>query len=156
MNNEGEKWMWKVKVKKWKWSYREKRKVEGENENEKWKWEAKVKMKWKICIWKWKVKSRTSESGDEDNDRVKLIWALIRLRNATWQTTKSFELYMQLSSGGVSGQFEDYPETLTISVSPDMSNSLISSEMKNRMGVYQRTSSTRNDRPEWEQKEVYK
>jgi len=53
----------------------------------------------------------------------------------------------------VGGKFEDYPETLKISSSPDVSNSLISSEMENRMGVYQRTNSTRNGRPEWEQKE---
>ena len=63
---------------------------------------------------------------------------------------------MSLSSGGVSGKHEDYPETLKISVSPDMSNSMISSEIENRLGVYQRTNSKRNGRPEWEQKEVYK
>ena len=66
-------------------------------------------------------------------------------------------MYMPLPSGGVSGKHEDYPETLTISVSPDMrlSNSMISSEIENRLGVYQRTNSKKNGRPEWEQKEVY-
>jgi len=49
----------------------------------------------------------------------------------------------------VSGKNEDYPETMTISASPD---SIISEEMENRLGVYQRTNSTRNGRPEWEQK----
>ena len=48
----------------------------------------------------------------------------------------------------VSGKNEDYPETMTISASPD---SIISEEMENRLGVYQRTNSTRNGRPEWEQ-----
>ena len=72
------------------------------------------------------------------------------------KTTESFVLLMSLSSGGVRGNIEDYPKTLTISIRPDMSNSMISSEMKNRMGVYHRTNSTRNGRPEWEQKEVYK
>ena len=69
--------------------------------------------------------------------------------------TESFVLLMPLSSGGVGGKIEDYPETLTISVSPDVSNSMISSEIENRLGVYQKTNSTRNGRPEWEQKEVY-
>ena len=51
-------------------------------------------------------------------------------------------------SGAVSRKNEGYPETMTISVSPD---SMISEEMENRLGVYQRTNSTRNGRPEWEQ-----
>ena len=43
---------------------------------------------------------------------------------------------------------EGYPETLTISAS---SNSTISEEMANRLGMYKMTKVTRNGRPEWEQ-----
>jgi len=50
----------------------------------------------------------------------------------------------------VSGKNEDYPETLRISVG---ANSTTNKAMENRLGVYQRTNSTRNGRPEWEQKE---
>jgi len=50
----------------------------------------------------------------------------------------------------VSRKDEDYPETVKISVSPD---SMMKEEMENRLGVYQRTNSTRNGRPEWRQKE---
>ena len=55
--------------------------------------------------------------------------------------------------GVVSGKNEDYPETMTISASPD---SMINEEMENRLGVYQRTNSTRNGRPEWEQVAIRK
>ena len=52
------------------------------------------------------------------------------------------------SSGEVSPKDEDYPETVKISVGPD---SMMKEEMENRLGVYQRTNSTRNGRPEWRQ-----
>ena len=68
------------------------------------------------------------------------------------KTTKSFVLEMPFSkkdsSGKVSGKNEDYPETLTISAGP---GSIMNEEMEARLGVYQRTNSTRNGRPEWEQ-----
>ena len=43
---------------------------------------------------------------------------------------------------------EGYPETLTISASP---NTTIPEEMANRLGMYKMTKVTRNGRPEWEQ-----
>merc|ERR1712113_1076699 len=46
---------------------------------------------------------------------------------------------------------EGYPETLTISASP---NTTIPEEMANRLGMYKMTKATRNGRPEWEQQKT--
>jgi len=74
---------------------------------------------------------------------------LVSPPETSWDLWSSTLVDLVITSA-VSRKNEDYPETLTISVSPD---SMINEEMANRLGVYQRTNSTRNGRPEWEQKE---
>ena len=75
------------------------------------------------------------------------------MKLVTWQQTTVFcapnvILRRKKFSGEVSGKNEDYPETLRISVG---ANSTTNETMKNRLGIYKKTNSTRNGRPEWEQ-----
>merc|ERR1712012_1070835 len=66
-----------------------------------------------------------------------------------WDSWSSTLVELVITAGELALEnAEGYPETLTISAS---SNSTISEEMANRLGMYKMTKVTRNGRPEWEQ-----
>merc|ERR1712209_109905 len=66
-----------------------------------------------------------------------------------WDSWSSTLVQLVVTAGKLALEnAEGYPETLTISAS---SNSTISEEMANRLGMYKMTKVTRNGRPEWEQ-----